>query len=407
MKKILNLIAKAVTHFRRYGFASVFVTSLRYLKSRSCSHKIDVVKEFAFVEKENVGLVWSEGLAASNDINWVIPSFSLGSGGHLNIFRFISYLEGAGYRVNIIIDDIILGKKGLLIKEKICENFIPLNADVFVGIENAPPAYATFATSWTTAYSVKSFRSTKYKFYFVQDFEPYFYPMSTSSVLAENTYKFGFFGITAGDWISKILSSQYGMECRHIGFSYDKDEYFPAQLSHSSTSQYRVFFYARPPTSRRLFELGFLALRKLALLRSDVQIVFAGWDLNPYELDFNCEDLGVVKLNALSDVYRSCDLGLVFSMTNLSLLPLELMACGVPVVSNRGENVEWLLNDKVCAFVENDINSIVQCLTALLDDKTQRMKLSEAGLAYARATSWEQEGKAFVEHFKELSKDKA
>jgi hypothetical protein len=31
------------------------------------------------------------------------------------------------------------------------------------------------------------------------DFEPWFYPMGTDYVLAENTYRFNFYGFTAGN----------------------------------------------------------------------------------------------------------------------------------------------------------------------------------------------------------------
>ena len=30
-------------------------------------------------------------------LNWIIPPFGKGSGGHLNIFRYIKYLEQLGY----------------------------------------------------------------------------------------------------------------------------------------------------------------------------------------------------------------------------------------------------------------------------------------------------------------------
>ena len=59
---------------------------------------------------------------------------------------------------------------------------------------------AVFATGWETAYPVFNDAGDARKCYFVQDFEPLFYPVGSEYVLAENTYRFNFFGITAGKW---------------------------------------------------------------------------------------------------------------------------------------------------------------------------------------------------------------
>ena len=48
-----------------------------------------------------------------------------------------------------------------------------------------------------TAYDVRNFHSTIHKCYFVQDFEPWFYASGSAASFAEETYRFGFVGITA------------------------------------------------------------------------------------------------------------------------------------------------------------------------------------------------------------------
>lgn len=94
--------------------------------------------------------------------------------------------------------------------------------------------------------------------YFVQDFEPEFSQKSSSYFFAENTYKFGFVGITAGSWLSKKLSKDYKMECYDYGFSYDKKNYTSLYLKNDGII--RIGLYARYHTPRRLFELYVLAL---------------------------------------------------------------------------------------------------------------------------------------------------
>lgn len=86
-------------------------------------------------------------------------------------------------------------------------------------------AHGTVATAWTTAYYVRRFNNTISKFYFVQDFEPYFYAHGSEYEFAENTYKMGFRGITAGDWLKDVMRNDYGMTADSFLFSYDDKIY--------------------------------------------------------------------------------------------------------------------------------------------------------------------------------------
>jgi len=114
----------------------------------------------------------------------------------------------------------------------------------------------------------------------------------------------------------------------------------------------RVLFYARPETERRGFELGVLALSLVAKKRPEVEFVLAGFKNRSVDLPFPAILPGVLALAELGALYRSCDVALVLSHTNLSLLPLEVMACGCAVVSNEGPNTEWLLTKEAVLFAK-------------------------------------------------------
>ena len=81
-------------------------------------------------------------------------------------------------------------------------------------------AHAVVATGWPSAYAVYNARCAGKRFYFVQDYEPYFEPVGANSVLAENTYRMGFHAITAGQWLAEKLSREFGM----------KADYFPVRM---------------------------------------------------------------------------------------------------------------------------------------------------------------------------------
>ena len=80
--------------------------------------------------------------------------------------------------------------------------------------------------------------------------------MSSEYKLAEKTYSMDFHGLTAGPWLSSKLSKEYSMDCDFYNFGYDPKIY---QFNKDSKRD-KIFFYARPVTPRRGFELGLMSL---------------------------------------------------------------------------------------------------------------------------------------------------
>ena len=326
-----------------------------------------------------------------------------GSGGHLNIFRFISYLEKSDIHNRIYLYRSHKFKDDHDVQEFIHKYFpiLDLRVEIYNHVDSMTFAHGIVATSWETAYFVRRYNNVISKFYFVQDYEPYFFAPGSYSAFAENTYNFGFRGITAGDWLKKMCES-HGMGAVSFRFSYDKDIYTPHQKT-SKTK--RVFFYARPVTPRRDFELGILALRELKNMIPDLEIVTAGWDLSAYLLPFKYKDLGIQKLESLPEIYGDCDMCFVISATNLSLLPLEVMASGSVPVCTKGENSTWLVNETNSILVSFDPFEIAQTMKYYFDHPDKLEEKRRTGISFAQSTSWEENGeivrKAILEGIKE------
>lgn len=392
---IAKRIKQAVSYAKVHG---VFATARKirdiYGERNNLFGRKCVVSAYEWTLKPEFGSANQEIKCADNSINWFIPPVGKGSGGHLNIFRFIKNLEALGYECNIVVVGSFECTNADSLKKNIEDWFFSLNAKVFIN-ENVPKSKFAIATSWQTAYWVKRFRDCDYKCYFVQDFEPWFYPSGTDSILAENTYKFGFYGITAGNWLAGKLEREYAMQCCPVGFSFDRNLYKPQLKRVGKSKVKRVFFYARPPTARRAFELGLMVLNEVCKANESVEVVFAGWDLSEYHIPFRHVQAGLVSLDKLADLYSSCDVGLVLSLSNVSLLPIELMACRVPVVSNKAGYTEWLLDANVCMLVEPDVDSLKSAILEVLDDDELANRLMDNGESFAKNTSWEKEAVKF------------
>lgn len=323
-------------------------------------------------------------------LNWVIPEMGKGSGGHLNIFRFVSLLENMGFHSRIYLFKAPSLHDNESVRDFLKENFPILDerVEAYWDVKYAEFAHATIATSWETAYFVKNFDNTISKFYFVQDYEPFFFAHGSYYELAKNTYRFGLRGITAGDWIKDKLITEFGMKADSFGFSYDKDMYKPLKKKGNTK---RVFFYARPVTPRRDFEIGLFALNLLCQKMPEVEVVFAGWDVSTFEIPFKHRNMGIMSVDRLPKLYSQCDLCLIISNTNLSLLPLEVMASNSVAVCSKGANSTWLVNEENSVLVEYDPRNIAETMEYYLTHPDKLAEIRSKGLAFAQSTSWEKE----------------
>jgi len=376
--------------FIRFAFNRLKNRNSNNIFSSAIFRKNDLIGFYKFTELPDNPPELTEP-CEDNRLAWFIPDFGIGSGGHLNIFRMIHNLE----KIQIPSDIYIIESSqwGDDAKKIINEHFFKLDSNVFIVksgdiSEIKRPYDLAIATSWQTAYYVRNFGKCRKKAYFIQDYEPYFFAKGSNYFFAEQTYNFGFYGITAGEWL-KEMAQMHGMECRAFGFSFDKDLY-PIR-KRSSDGVKRIFFYARPPTDRRGFELGMMAINKLCERNPDVEVVLAGWDVSGYEIPFKHLNAGVVSIDQLGDLYNKCELALIISFTNLSLLPLEVLASGCPVVTNRGRNNDWIDKDNMFIYSDMDVNSLALTMEKVINKEIDVEPHLQRAAKYLETASWEKE----------------
>jgi O-antigen biosynthesis protein len=390
-------LEEAQTLLRERGLSGV----LERLRQRTLRQEVQrPLRRWNFLMARPIGAPMAPHLIPPHTINWWVPPFERGAGGHTTIFRLVKRLEQAGFRNTIVVQDGQYFGTAQHFESVIRDHYGNLRSKVVVTLDEVPPAQASVATSWLTAYPVRDFQPTAHRCYLVQDFEPWFIPVGSEYAMAETTYRMGFLGITAGDWLARKLAADYGMKTHAFGFSFDRDVYYPPPSRPERANT--VFFYARPVTARRAFDLGLLVLAELVRRRPGTRVLFAGGDLSGYEIPFAHENSGVVSVETLASLYQQSDAALVFSLTNASLIPLECMACGTVVVSNDGPSVDWLLPPDAALLVAPTIEAMTDALERVLDDRALRERLRERGLALTRSTSWDREADKVVEVFAEL-----
>lgn len=376
--------------FRRRGLRYSMNTVATTLARKYLRAPRNVLADFEMVLNEERPACLSASQDGPLRINWILAGIAAAHGGLLNVFRTIQQLEAWGHENRVYVLGRLPGGSTLA-KERIRQWYFPINAEVEVLSDNIKDCDALIATSWPTAYAARGVGNAAQKFYFVQDIEYMFYAPGSQYEFARQTYQFGFRGITLGSWIADVLRRDFNMECSPFGFSYDRDAYASTGSRLLPGGKKRVLFYARPETERRGFELGVLALSLVAKKMPDVEFALVGFPGQSSDLPFPAIFLGVLPISQLGALYRSCDVALVLSHTNLSMLPLELMACGCAVVSNEGPNIQWLLTDQTVQLAKPDPKSLAEAVIELLSTDKLRLKKIDAGLAFAQSTDWTKE----------------
>src|SRR5947209_20126723 len=83
-------------------------------------------------------------------------------------------------------------------------------------------------------------------------------------------------------------------------------------------------------------------------------------------------------------MYSNADLGIVFSTTNPSLVPYEMMACGLPVVDlgRPGNEVNYGDGFDLALLADPSPSLMAKQICELLDDMPQRRRRSRKGLEF-------------------------
>lgn len=324
-------------------------------------------------------------------IDWVVPPIIIGGGGHRNIFRAAHHLKEFGHDVHLHIANMAESDEQLA--TMIRSHFYPFRGHVHRYDGSFERTDVVFATHWSTVdAALRAKALAREIMYFVQDFEPAFAPMGSEYVLAENTYRLGLYHITSGPWCERILREQFHAAADHFRFPIDKEIYFPRPRS---VTHKRLMFFAKPEMPRRCFELGILALQHMHRMRPDVEIVmFGSRQITGRKIDFPVTFLKVVPtLDDLAELYSNADTGMVFSTTNPSLVPYEMMACGLPVIDLDRPGNEVNYDDRRdIALLANPLPDVMaRQVVELLDSEEDRQARSRNGLAFAAGFPTEEE----------------
>jgi glycosyltransferase involved in cell wall biosynthesis/GT2 family glycosyltransferase len=326
------------------------------------------------------------------DIHWVVPDFRPGSGGHMTIFRMVRFLELFGHKTTIWIEDPVFHKTPLEAWETIVKGFQCIGAEVRFVTDDIyrTSGDVVIATGWNTAWRVKDLKGFASKMYFVQDHEPEFYPTGAMSNLARQTYDFDLGCICASPWLEQLMTERYARWAQSFYLAYEPDQYQVKPPKEEPDNTFRIAVYGRSHTDRRCVQLALAALQILAQKRDDFEVhLFGQEDLPFVEAPFTAFNHGVLDPEDLSNLYNRCDMGICFSGTNYSLVPQEMMACGLPLVELDTDSTRAIFPKNVVTLAGPAPIDIAKKVEKLMDAPKSREKQSKAAMKWVQGFSWE------------------
>ncbi len=311
-------------------------------------------------------------------IAWVIPHPGKGSGGHRTIIQNVNALIRAGYECDIYVEDDDISTPQI-VRNKINEYYEKCDAGIYVGLQVKKDYDLMFATGWQIVEFVKNMPARK-KAYFIQDFEPWFFPMGDQYLITENSYRYGFKPVTIGKWLAHKMLAEYNNPVEYFDFGADLNVY--KKLDNVKKENAICFVY-QPEKSRRCDIIGLRALKIVKTLKPDLKIYLYGSSVEA-TFDFECENLHIIPITECNELYNKCKVGVCMSASNPSRIPFEMMAAGLPVVELYKENNIYDMPDEGVVLARTSPEAIASAIIDILDNEEKQNKMSQFGVNYMK-----------------------
>ncbi len=313
-------------------------------------------------------------------VAWAIPLPLEGGGGIRTIFQNGSALEKNGFTCDYFI---LPSAHPNLDIEKIKRDvkaWFNVSAKKIQYLPEIPEGYdIVIATSNDTALFAK-LSDAPLKLYFIQDFEPDFYPMSDYRIDALNTYFLDLKPITIGKWLSRKIGSLINEKVLCTCFGVDLDIYFPAHHER----EHAVCALYQPSKERRLAKLVLEALALVHEVDPSIKLYIYGEKVEETSLPPYIENLSLLSREKTAELYNSCSLGLSFSSTNPSRIPFEMLACGLPVVEVAQDNGMYDFPEGAVSFSKPDPVSLATRVLMLMNNPDKLLNMQQEGIAFSR-----------------------
>ena len=325
------------------------------------------------------------------------------AGGMTSILRIGPALEKNGFSVTYIA---LSGQS----KKELTEN-AGINLKNYRGKMETKEALeenydVVIATDWKSVYTVTQMDG--YKMYFVQDYEPYFCEDGERYILAKKTYELGLHMISLGKWNKREIERNVDCDTKisYVDFPYERSEYHMVERDYESYKNKKEFEFVvyLKQAGRRLPTIIPLMLEKVKKRFEENQMklnisFYGGIEDIPEELGKN---LGKLSKAELMELYAKADFGMVSSMTNISLVPYEMLATGLPVVEFKDGTFPYFFDKEAAILTSFSADDLYTKMKECIQNPEKLEQMHKNAMQCMENLSWDATGQQFADIIKSL-----
>lgn len=410
-KLIVSVYRKTKNILKKNALAVKIYRKLRHIPTPENEQSINnrIIVDYTIPEIKKINPI--EGtIEKKYRINILIPSLNKDKvfGGIATAMKFFNQFNDDNYAKRIIVTDTEMKDDDLdnykdyklvdnakqsdieyqvvNISDKNNCNLVVTENDIFI------------ASAWWTAYSIKNiikWQKDNYKLkkchnllYFIQDYEPYFYPWSSRQCSADSTYRMDI--PTTAIFNSKELMEYFNIH----NYKFDDSYYFSPILNDSLKKHLledeelprkkQIVVYGRPGVARNAFEIVEESLMLAFEDRDDVdEWNFISMGEDHYEAvikdDVTLKSVGKLTLDEYAKTMEESYLGISLMISpHPSYPPLEMSSFGIKTITNNYDNKDIsYFNDNIISVKYCDAEHIAKEIIKLLDNYDKLSKKSK------------------------------
>jgi len=257
------------------------------------------------------------------------------------------------------------------------------------------------ATSWDTVSYAKKIDT--YRMYFVQDYEPYFYMFGEEFLMSRSTYGQGLHMVSLGAWNKMMIEKEAEpvSPIDEISFPYEAREYPAAERDYGSyrdkkkiTLAVYVKYYGKRLPNLIPYILGNTS-KELEKKGITLDVRYFG-EAGTYKIPGG-KNLGQLNHKELAQLYSEADFGMVASMSNISLVPYEMISTGLPLIEFKEGTYPFFFPEDTAFLASINDRDIAQMLLDALNDPDRIREMNEKAREHMKELSWERTGDEFYE----------
>lgn len=330
-------------------------------------------------------------------ITFVIERMAKYNGGQTSILRLGTELSKLGYEVGYVV---YKNQTKSDMEECASSNLSNYQGEMY------PNKYLyklhsdiVIASSWDTVSFAK--RMKGYKMYFLQDYEPYFYSFGELFLMAKKTYEQGLHMVSLGNWNKEMVEKNCNTISRidTIEFPYEKKEYPPCNRDYPGYSKKKEFVLAvyLKYYGKRLPNITQYLLKQVKeeFIKDGItlQIKYFGEDKS-FRTEAG-ENLGMLSKKQLFSLYKKADFGMVASMSNISLVPYEMLATGLPLIEFEDGTFPYFFPDNSGILTSLNYMDLYHKIKEVLANPSKLEDMHKTAESYMESLSWEKTGQQF------------